>query len=238
MASPHSESPNHNQIGTLQESSLHAALKAHYQMPGDQLEMLVDGYVVDIVRPNLLIEIQTANFTAIRSKLRKLLKNHHIKLVYPIAQDKWIIRIEPDGTIVSRRKSPKTGRPEDLFYELVRMPNLITHPNFTLEVVLTQQEEYWINDGKGSWRRKRWSIADRKLLKVIDTIEYTTPADFLAAIPADLERPFTNHQLTKALHLRRGHAAKITYCLRKLDLLEITGKQGNAHLYSEASRND
>ncbi|MBN2502713.1 MAG: hypothetical protein JXB38_18180 [Anaerolineales bacterium] len=229
------ESTNHNQIGTLQESSLHATLKAHYQMQGDQLETLVDGYVVDIVRPDLLIEIQTANFTAIRSKLRKLVKNHRLKLVYPIAQDKWIVRLETDDTIVSRRKSPKTGRPEDLFYELVRMPNLIAHPNFTLEVVLTQQEEFWINDGKGSWRRKRWSIGDRKLLEVIDTIEYTTPTDFLAAIPADLERPFTNRQLTKALHLRRGHAAKITYCLRKMGLLEITGKQGNAHLFAETN---
>ena len=96
MTAQSSPTPGQNQIGTLQESSLHAALKAHYRQPGDQLETLVDGYVVDIVQPDLLIEIQTANFTAIRSKLRKLVKSHNLKLVYPIARDKWIVRIESD----------------------------------------------------------------------------------------------------------------------------------------------
>ena len=37
-------------IGTLQESQLHAALKAWYSGPGDRLETRLDGYVVDILR--------------------------------------------------------------------------------------------------------------------------------------------------------------------------------------------
>ncbi len=39
-----------NGIGTLQENSLHAALKNWYAQPGDQLEIMVDGYVIDLVR--------------------------------------------------------------------------------------------------------------------------------------------------------------------------------------------
>ena len=38
-------------IGTLRESSLHASLKELYARPGDELEAVREGYVVDLVRP-------------------------------------------------------------------------------------------------------------------------------------------------------------------------------------------
>ena len=44
-----------SEIGTLNEKPLHAALKAWYAQPGDRLEVAVDGFVVDIVRGDLLI---------------------------------------------------------------------------------------------------------------------------------------------------------------------------------------
>lgn len=46
-------------IGLLNENPLHAALKKWYARPGDQLEVSVDGFVIDVVQGNLLIEIQT-----------------------------------------------------------------------------------------------------------------------------------------------------------------------------------
>jgi hypothetical protein len=51
------------------ESSLHSALKKWYSLEGDKLEAQVDDFIVDIVRGYLLIEIQIANFSAIKSKL-------------------------------------------------------------------------------------------------------------------------------------------------------------------------
>ena len=68
-------------------------LKAWYAQPGDQLESKVDGYVIDLVRGDLLVEVQTANFSAIKRKLVKLLENHPVRLVYPIPSEKWILRI-------------------------------------------------------------------------------------------------------------------------------------------------
>ena len=49
-------------IGTLNEGSLHAALKLWYADPGDLVEHPVDGYVIDLVRDDLLIEVQTGGF--------------------------------------------------------------------------------------------------------------------------------------------------------------------------------
>ena len=46
-------------IGTLQERSLHAAIKQLYNIPGAKTEVKVDGFVIDVVKGDLLIEIQT-----------------------------------------------------------------------------------------------------------------------------------------------------------------------------------
>ena len=77
-----------NTIGTLNEKSLHAALKQWYARPDDLIEVSVDGFTVDIVRGDLLIEIQTRNLSAIKRKLMTLVEQHPVRLVYPVAQDK------------------------------------------------------------------------------------------------------------------------------------------------------
>ena len=59
-------------IGLLNEKPLHASLKTWYAQPGDRFEVAVDGFVIDIVRDSLLLEIQTANFSAIKSKQTNL----------------------------------------------------------------------------------------------------------------------------------------------------------------------
>jgi hypothetical protein len=79
-------------IGLLNEKPLHASLKHWYARPGDRLEVTVDGFVIDIVRDDLLIEIQTCNFPSIKSKLTDLVRCHRVRLVYPIDQEKWIVR--------------------------------------------------------------------------------------------------------------------------------------------------
>ena len=111
-------------IGTLRETSLHAALKAWYARPGDEVEASVESYQIDLRRGPQLIEIQTRNFAALKHKLTRLVERHPVRLVHPIAQEKWIVRLKRDGVApVSRRKSPRRGRVESLFIELVSFPN-------------------------------------------------------------------------------------------------------------------
>src|SRR5689334_18806358 len=99
-------------IGTLAEKSLHASLKAHYSLPGDSLECDLDGYVIDILRHSddastSCIEIQTRSLANMKTKLQALIDRYPIQVVYPIAQERYIIRVNTDGVILSRRKSPK-----------------------------------------------------------------------------------------------------------------------------------
>src|SRR5262245_50814740 len=131
-----------SRIGLLNEKALHASLKKWYALPGDRFEVPVDGFVIDIVRDDLLIEIQTRNFSAIKSKLTTLLTSRRVRLIYPIVHEKWIVRsARGKRGRVTRRKSPKKGRWEDLFWEMVSIPQLLSNPNFSLELLMIREEE-------------------------------------------------------------------------------------------------
>lgn len=221
-------------IGTLKEKSLHAALKARYAEEGDRLEVPVGPYVVDIVRGDLLIEIQTGGFSPLKRKLADLLaQGKRVHLIHPIAARKWIVRETAKGRVLGRRRSPKRGRPEEIFVQLVRIPGILPQPGFSVEVVLTHNEEVRRNDGRGSWRRKGWSLHDQRLLDTAGSIAFTCREDYLRFIPPGLARPFTNRELSSAASIPTRLAQKMTYTLHKAGWLEVAGKKGNAFLYQE-----
>ena len=228
---------DHATIGTLRETALHAALKQWYARPGDHLEVKVDGYIADILREDVIVEIQTHNFAALKRKLTRLLEQHCVHLVYPIAQDKWIVRIAADGeTPLSRRKSPHHGSPSDVFLELVSFPELVAHPNFSLEVLMIHEEELRQSRATrrpGRWARD-WQVSDRRLIQVADRIAFVAPRDFRRFIPDTLPQPFTSRDLATALNRPLAVTQKMTYCLRKMGTLAQAGKHGRAQLYAMA----
>ncbi|MBI4790353.1 MAG: hypothetical protein HY782_25250 [Chloroflexi bacterium] len=220
-------------IGTKNERSLHKAIKAWYALPGDELEVKVDGCIIDIVRADLLIEIQTKNFAAISRKLRRLVQSHKLRLLYPIVQEKWITRTNASGArILGKRKSPRRGDLFDLFDELVYIPDLIGDVNFELQVLLTREEEIRGDDGKGSWRRRGFSVRDRKLIEVVETVTFKNKHDFLRFLPADLPHPFTNKILAKLLGAPVHDIRRMTYCFRKMGLIRQVGKSGHEMLFA------
>jgi hypothetical protein len=215
----------------MTEYSLHSEIKDWYMVSGDELEVKVEDFIVDILRGKLLIEIQTGNFSAIKKKLIQLLSNHQVRLVYPIAKLKWIVHVSRSGEFVRRRKSPKKGKLTDLFYELVHTPSLIKDRNFSLEVLLIEEEEVRCNDGRGSWRRKGISVKDRKLLNVFDRVMFEVSQDFLEFLPEELDGYFTKKVLALKLKISVRLAQKITYCLRKMGTISIAGKKRNELLF-------
>ena len=221
-------------IGLLNEKALHASLKQWYARQGDRFEVPVGGFVIDIVRDDLLIEIQTGNFASIKSKLSRLVRSHQVRLVYPIVQEKWIVRSatgDPDRVI--RRKSPKRGRLEDLFREMVSIPQLLSHRNFSLEVLMIQEEQARRYEGKRQWRRRGWAIEARRLLEVLDRRLFKESADWRGFLPEGLES-FTTGDLATAMDTSRDLAQKMAYCLREGRVIELIGKRGRANLYRVA----
>ena len=215
----------------MTEYSLHVGIKEWYSVVGDQVEVKVDNFIVDVVRDGLLIEIQTRNLSAIKKKLEKLLLTNRIRLVYPISKVKWIVYVSKSGEFVKKRKSPKRGKIFDLFIEMVYLSELFNHDDFSFEVLLIEEEEFRCNDGKGSWRRKGVSIKDRKLLKVFERIVFEDRTDFLKLFPDIMDESFSNRILAKDLRISVRLAQKITYCLRKMNVLIVEGKKKRELLF-------
>jgi hypothetical protein len=235
-SSPTASSRASRQIGTLNEKPLHAALKEWYARPDDQFEVPLDGFIIDILRGNLLVEIQTRNFAAIKRKMSELTEIHSVRLVYPIALEKWIVKLARDeNSTQSRRKSPKRGTPEQVFEELVSFPELLARRSFSLELLLIQEEEVRRYDGTKSWRRKGWVTHERRLLQVVDRQLFETPADMGALVPSMLDEPFTTSDLASAIGRPRRLAQKMAYCLRKMGAITAVGKCGNAILYTRTT---
>ncbi|MEJ5309604.1 MAG: hypothetical protein WHX52_07510 [Anaerolineae bacterium] len=201
--------------------------------------MPVDGYIIDIVRGDLLIEIQTRGFSALKDKLAALTRAHPVRLVYPIAQEKWIVRLADDGkSEISRRRSPKRGCVEQIFDELVSIPHLLAQPNFTLEVVFIHEEEARRYDARRGWRRKGWVTLERRLVKVVGRQEFTSPEVLRALLPASLVEPFAASDLARLIPGGLRRAQKMVYCLRTMGILTQVGKRGRATLYQQSAFSD
>jgi hypothetical protein len=223
-----------NRIGQLNEQHLHHALKLYYARENDRIECLIDGYIVDVVREDGLIEIQTGNFSAIRQKIANLVQNHQVKLVYPIAIEKWLLKLPKNDEKgePKRRKSPKTGRKEAVFFELVSFPALLKHPNFSIELAMIQEEEIRRFKEGTHWRNHGWQTVERRLIKVLETVCYENPAQMAGFLPESLPEHFTTADLSKKASISRGLAQKMAYCLREMGAIKQVGKRNRSNLYT------
>lgn len=212
-------------IGTLREGSLHAALKQWASRTGDRFEQRVDGFIVDILRGDDVVEIQTGNFAALRRKLAVLTTTRRVHLVHPVAVQKWIVR----GS--QRRRSPRRGELFSLFEELVSIPEIAARDTFSLEIVLISEEEI----RRPSRRRGRWSVVDRRLLEVHDSGLFFGPGDYASLLPDVLQERFTNTDLAGALKRPQWLAEKMTYALRKMGAIAVAGQRGRANVYRRAA---
>lgn len=223
-------------IGSLNEKPLHAALKEWYRREGDLIEVPTEGFVVDLVRAGALIEIQTGGFAAMRRKFDRLLDGNSMRLVHPIAAVKWIVKLDAEGAEVSRRRSPKRGIAADVCAQLVSFPTLLSHPNFVLEVLLTEEQEVWRPDPTRGWRKGGFVIEERRLVDVLGSVEFASPGSLLGLLPDGMPSPFTTRDLATGLRRTRHLAQEVAYCLREAGVIESVGRDRRGHLYRLPSR--
>jgi len=206
-------------IGTLNEGSLHAALKADYAEPGDEFEVPLERFVIDIRRDDLLIEIQTSSFAAMGKKLDHLLPEYRILLVHPIAVETYLQRPE-----AKPRKSPKRGSVYDVFEELVSIPTLLDHPNLSLEVVLVSVTKIQEVDPSARRGRGGFRTTDRILREIVGRHRFDDSGDLLALVPDGLPPEFTTADVATRAGVSRDVAQRMAYCLRPLGLFHERGR--------------
>lgn len=220
-----------NNIGTLNERTLHGQLKEYIELPGDLIETKVDNFVIDILRDNLIIEIQTGNFSSLRNKFMSLSSDYTFEIVWPLVLEKYIFKQDINSAIISSRRSPKKGRCQDIFTELVYIADLIGPCNVSITLVQLNLDEFWVNDQKGSWRRKYWSKVDQKASQIFDVKTFKNAQGFLELLPPSLPGLFSTRDLVRLLGIKMRLAQKMCYSLVKMGLIEAIEIQGNLKIY-------
>ena len=215
----------------LREGPLHAALKRTLARPGDRLEVQVGRYVIDLVRADgELVEVQTGGFGPLAPKLDALLDEHRFRIVYPVAAQRRIARVDTDGLVLSARASPRRGDALELFDRLVTFPSLLSHPHLTIEIVLVA-EDHIRAPAPVRGRRRTRDPGQRRLAEILERIEIAEPAALLALLPTLPAGPFTTRELAACSGVRTLLAQRVVYCLRAVGLLEAAGKRGRAPLH-------
>ncbi|MBX3706067.1 MAG: hypothetical protein KF911_05470 [Pseudomonadales bacterium] len=218
-------------IGKLNESPLHEALKDLYSVADARQEVAIERFVADVVHPDEVIyEIQTAGFGRMRRKLETLLETRRVVLVHPVVAVRYIHKLggDPD-TEIRPRRSPRRGRPADVLQELVSIPDLLAHPNFELEVVMVELDEFRV---PGPVRRRAgWRVVERRLRDVLGRHRYRVPEDLFGLLAGVPPEPFSTRELALAMGAPRALAQKLAYCLRACGLIEPSGKTANTVLY-------
>ena len=143
-----------------------------------------------------------------------------------------------------RRKSPKHDSVFTVFDGLTSIPTLLDHPNLTIDVVMTVEEDVRVKDpdhrgrrgGRRGRRRRDWTRIDRRLVEVAQTHRLTGMADLFALVDAALPEPFTTLDLARAMRSPRRLGQQAAFCFREAGVSEVCGKTGNALLYRRTAK--
>ena len=222
-------------FGELRERTLHKQLKAHYRPEDGEAEWRVAGSIADLWSPTAgVIEIQTRTLAKLRPKLATYLEaGLAVTVVHPLAVHRTINTWNADRTaILSRRKSPKTERVEASFREVGSLAAFLLHPRFRLVFALVRETEHRSDDGLGSWRRQGKSKVDRVLEELVAERVFADRGDYAALLPTSWATtiPGTASELASALFLKAGETQALVSCFKKIGVLEVCGKRGQAHL--------
>jgi hypothetical protein len=217
-------------------TDLHIALQEYYAGADGATEAQLDGYRVDVLRGGVVYEVQTGSFGAIRRKVEDLAQRHPVVVVFPVAQQKIIVKLAPGtGEILSTRRSPRRGTAWDVVEHLPYLAESLRHENLSLELVMTVVREVRCADGTGSWRRRGVATVGRELVEVVERVRLSTARDFARLLPEDLPEPFMVSDLAAAAGVNRWLAGRMARGLKRLEAVRQVGKRGNALLYERAA---
>lgn len=219
-------------IGTLGEKTVHSTLKQYLSRDLSSQEIKIGSYFADVCVDGHIFEIQTRQFNKLRAKLDFFLADHPVTVVYPVTYYNYLRWVTPDtGEITAPKKSTRRGNPLQVFAELYRIRPYLSHPNFSLKIVLMDMEEYRMLDGYGKDKKKRATKCDKFPLSLVAEYDIETPRDYMMLLPAELPEVFTTKDFAKAAKIPVGLAQTTLLLLSELNIALRTGKQGNAYLY-------
>lgn len=234
-------------IGTLSEKRLHKTLKRYFCEDESCHEVRIKpdgsvsergasgkgGYIADIFREGEIIEIQTGSFFALKAKLRFYLDNtdYKITVVHPIAAVKYLSWIDPeDGSVKSRRRSPKKGTASDALPELYWLSDMLDEPRLRFCFPLLDVDEFRLLDG---WSRDKKRGSNRFEMipnELVDEVRVDRES-VRSLIPESLPAEFTRAQLSSVMKIKGRKLQNTISLLCKTGTAEKGAKKGRSYVY-------
>lgn len=244
-------------INTYNESNLHATLKKLYALESNgTMETQLDDtpWICDIVcEDGSVIEIQTANLSALTEKVQYILETHRrVKIVHPIAETKWIERYAANGELLSRKKSPKKASIFDSLRGMTQICPLFLNGNCTLEVLYCEisemrreTEEPTQNQTNTRRHLKNWVPMGKRLDKILKKERFCTKSDWITLLPDETKTPdndgifpeFRKTDFQKAIKNKYGAkkakwAQLLLWIFLKMGIFEIKETKGKSKFYA------
>lgn len=223
-------------IGTLHERTLHLALKYYFAPDGATHEQNVGGFIADAVTEDGVIEVQTRNFFRLKEKLAAFLQYCPVTVVYPIAETKWVVWVDNNGVVQSRRRSPKRESVYSAMGEIYSLRAFIGGCPLRFALCRVEVEQYRCLNGYGKQKKVRGEHIDRVPLTLHDIVMLETPADYLALLPDNLPMPFTAAEAANTAKCSESDMRMLLNLLGQLDEVEKCGKRGRANLWQFTER--
>lgn len=196
---------NHNRynIGTYKERSRHLILKLYYEPDAANHEVKVGSYTADVLKNNCIVEIQTAAFKSLVSKLNYYFDNNYsVKVVYPINSISRVCWCDTEtgsvkeGNYVSYPKAKFKILPE-LKYILPFFHN----SNFSLDLVYCKTSNYKLLDGYGEDKKCRATKTDSIIDDIIDIETIKSLDDVFSFVELSHNTIYTSKLFSKHFRL-------------------------------------
>jgi hypothetical protein len=221
------------------ETSLHRVLKDRYSAGrADRCEVGIGGFRIDAVdETGRFIEIQSAALGSLCRKLQQLLPEHRMRIVKPVVLSRRLVHVSPrNGSVISVRRSPTRGALVDIFDDLIGLVRIFPHANLDIEVLGVTIDEVRARRR----RRPGYSVADRRLGEIRETVTLAAAGDLWGLLPAACHdhAPFTTVELATWLGRPIWFAQRVAYCLRKTGAARVMSKSGNRLIYVRTDQAD
>ena len=220
-------------IGIQKEKILHKIIKYYLSDNPNNHEIKIGRMFADVVVDDVIYEIQTQHFNALRNKLDKFLETNRVVIVYPTFRNKIIHSITDKGEYIKTSKSPKKGTPFSLFVELYKISSFLNHPNLTFKILYLDIEEYRTIVPKKHYKSQGYEKYMQVPLELIFEYNLNELQDFIQLFKEyNLMNSFTASDFSKVTKLSYNKSTAAIRSLNKLGIIENVGKKDRKNLWN------
>ncbi|MBE6622867.1 MAG: hypothetical protein E7621_01550 [Ruminococcaceae bacterium] len=222
-------------IGGLGESTLHLVLKNYISANRCDQEIKYGKKYIDVFLDGKAYEVQTRNFSSLKSKLACFLPEIPVTIVYPVMREKYICWTDPEtGEMTDYRKSPKKESVYNIFSELIYIKDYLRDKNLSFCVFVLASKEQKLLSGRSYDRKKYGAVRLNRIpTELFETEYFENINDFERLVP---DRDFTVKELSEFASISPSLSQKTVYCLKNAGVIIEAGQKGREKIYSKIKK--